>query len=112
MGPIFFACWALTNIFNKSLESGEVPKQWKRAHVSPIFKKGDKKQSENYRPVSLTCVVCKTMESLVRDKLMSHIESNRLFQSINLGLEVDILVLPSCYVFLRTGRGPWTVTKM
>ena len=49
-------------------ESGEVPTQWKRAHGSPIFKKGDKKQPENYRPVSLTCVVCKTMESLVRDK--------------------------------------------
>ena len=63
-------CDALTNIFNKSLESGEVPKQWKRVHVSPIFKKGDKKQPENYRPVSLTCVVCKTMEFLVRDKLM------------------------------------------
>ena len=67
-------CEPLTNIFNKSLESGEVPTQWKRAYVSPIFKKGDKKQPENYRPVSLTCVVCKTMESLVRDNLMSHME--------------------------------------
>ena len=35
---------------------GEVPDQWRQAHVSPIFKKGDKKKAENYRPVSLTCV--------------------------------------------------------
>lgn len=79
-------CESLTRIFNKSLESGEVTTQWRRAHVSPIFKKGDKKQSENWRPVSLTCVVCKSMESLVRDKLISHMENNKLFSAHQFGL--------------------------
>ena len=46
---------------------------------SRVAFKGDKKQPDNYRPVSFTCVVCKTMESLVRDKLMSHMERNKLF---------------------------------
>ena len=49
------------------------------------FQEGIKKRPENYRPVSLTCVVCKTMESLVRDKLMSHMESNRFFSEHQFG---------------------------
>ena len=53
--------------------------------MSPIFKKGDKKQAENYRPVSLTCVVCKVLESIVRNKLMFHMESNNLFSKDQFG---------------------------
>ena len=63
-----FLCEPLARFFNRSLQDGEVPDQWRQAHVSPIYKKGDKKQAENYRPVSLTCVVCKVMESIVREK--------------------------------------------
>lgn len=69
----------LTVLFNKSLNTGQVPKQWKSAYVAPIFKKGDKKKAENYRPVSLTCVICKLLESIVKDHLMSHMEENSLF---------------------------------
>ena len=80
-----FLCEPLARFFNRSLQDGEVPDQWRQAHVSPIFKKGDKKQAENYRPVSLTCVVCKVMESIVRDKLMLHMESNNLFSKDQFG---------------------------
>ena len=48
-------CEPLAGFFNRSLQEDEVPDQWRQAHVSPIFKKGDKKKAENYRPVSLTC---------------------------------------------------------
>ena len=51
----------------------------------PIFERGDKKIAENYRPVSLTCVVCKVLESIVRVKLMFHIESNNLFSKDQFG---------------------------
>ena len=66
-------------LFNKSLSEGVVPEDWKTAIVTPIFKnKGDKKQPCNYRPVSLTSVICKICESLIRDKVMKHLLDNNL----------------------------------
>jgi hypothetical protein len=65
-------------IFNKSLAMGEVPREWKTAHVTPIFKKGTKGDPGNYRPVSLTSVPCKMPESIVKDRLMNHLLENRL----------------------------------
>ena len=56
----------VTLLFNKSLESKQIPKIWKCANISPIFKKGTKDDVNNYRPVSLTCILCKVMESIVR----------------------------------------------
>ena len=51
----------LTHIFQQSLSTGVLPTQWKHAYVTPIFKKGAKTDPTNYRPVSLTSVVCKSM---------------------------------------------------
>ncbi len=70
----------LTVIFNKSLETGEVPEEWKIANVTPIFKKGTKGCPGNYRPVSLTSVPCKLLESIVKDKLMQHLIDNKLIR--------------------------------
>ena len=58
---------ALSTIFNRSLQTGVVPADWKTVHVTPIFKKGSKSKSGNYRPVSLTSIPCKLMESCLRD---------------------------------------------
>lgn len=52
-------------IFDKSLKLGEVPKEWKEANVTPIFKKGSKLERSNYRPVSLTSTICKILESII-----------------------------------------------
>ena len=61
---------------------------------------------ENYRPVSLMCVVCKVLESIVRDKLMFHMESNNLSLRISLVLGAATLVSHSYYMYLRNGRKP------
>ena len=68
----------LYNIFRKSIHQGKLPRGWKIGLVSPIFKKGDRHQAKNYRPVSLTSVVCKIMESIIRDKIMYHLVQNQL----------------------------------
>ena len=57
----------LETIFKKSLSEGVIPLDWKNADVTPIFKKGAKNLAENYRPISLTSVTCKLMESIVKE---------------------------------------------
>ena len=68
----------LAMIFRKSMEQGVVPEEWRQANVIPIFKKGKKSDPGNYRPVSLTSVVCNMMESIIKDDLMAHLDRNKL----------------------------------
>ena len=63
--------YPLSLIFNTSYRTGLIPKEWKHANVVPIHKKGSKASVENYRPISLTCLVMKIFEKLVRNELMS-----------------------------------------
>ena len=69
---------ALAILFNKSMQEGVVPQDWRSANVTPIFKKGVKGNPGNYRPVSLTSIVCKIMESCIRDELVDHLLTNNL----------------------------------
>ena len=57
-------CLPMSIIFNKSISTGEIPKEWKVAEVTAIFKKGNKQEPGNYRPVSLTSISCKILESI------------------------------------------------
>jgi hypothetical protein len=70
----------LAKIYRKSLDSGIVPADWKKAKVVPIFKKGAKSDPGNYRPVSLTSVPCKILESLIKDAMMKHLETEKLIK--------------------------------
>ena len=63
--------WA--QLFRSSLDSSVLPSDWLNDEIVPIFKKGSKQHPCNYRPVTLTAVPCKVLESLVRDQLMEHL---------------------------------------
>lgn len=65
-------------IFTKLLSEGKVPLKWKQAIVVPVHKKGKKDDPANYRPISLTSIVCKIMEKIVRKQLLQHLENNNL----------------------------------
>ena len=71
----------LTKLFKESFESGKIPEDWREAIISPIFKKGSKAKPENYRPVSLTNIVGKLMERIVKNEIMEYIEQNDLMSN-------------------------------
>lgn len=68
----------LARIFQQSIDTGEVPLDWKHANISAVFKKGDKSIAANYRPVSLTSVCCKLFEHIIYSNIMDHLDSNNI----------------------------------
>ena len=63
------------------MESGAVPQDWRDANVTPIFKKGSKNNPSNYRPISLTSIPCKVMESIIKDGVVNYLLRYRLIKS-------------------------------
>ena len=66
----------LTIIFRESMRTSEIPEDWRKAKVTPIYKKGPKGDPGNYRPVSLTSIPCRMLESIIKDKLMEYLANN------------------------------------
>lgn len=66
--------YPLSIIFNACFKSGIIPADWKTANIVPIFKKGSKSNVENYRPISLTSLVLKAFECIIRDELYTKCE--------------------------------------
>ena len=62
-----------SRIFNESLARGDVPDEWRQVNVSPVFKKGEKYDTDNYRPVSLTCICCKNLEHILVSNINKHL---------------------------------------
>ena len=69
----------LSVLFQMSLSESIVPSHWLQAYITAIHKKGAKNLPENYRPVSMTSINCKLMESIVRDNIVNHMTNNDLF---------------------------------
>ena len=65
-------------LFRKTLDMRTLPEDWKIARVTPIFKKGGRKDANNYRPVSLTSQVCKIMERIIKHQVTMHLSDNEL----------------------------------
>ena len=61
---------ALTLLFRNSYQTGTLPLDWKLAHITPVFKKGEQYKAENYHPISLTCIACKMMEHIIASHIM------------------------------------------
>ena len=68
----------LAHVFNMSLQEEIVPLEWKEANIIALFKKGSRNKSVNYRPVSLTSVICKLLEAIIRDHMMDFLIKHKL----------------------------------
>jgi Reverse transcriptase (RNA-dependent DNA polymerase)/Endonuclease-reverse transcriptase len=91
----------LSKLFNSSLESGIVPRDWREAGVTPLFKKGKKSEPQNYRPISLTSLVCKIMESILKDNILSHLDKHQLLRDSQHGFTKGRSCLTALLEFLE-----------
>lgn len=66
-------CSPLAYLFTISFEFSFLPADWLRAYVTPVFKKGDAHDPNNYRPIALTCTLCKVMEVIIKDQMMTYL---------------------------------------
>lgn len=92
-------------LFRKSVDSGCVPLDWKSGDVVPIFKSGSRQSPANYRPVSLTSIPSKVLESFVRDCLLQHMSESELLHPAQHGF----LPKRSCCTQLLEVMEEWTL---
>ena len=95
----------LTLIYDKSLKDGILPDCWKNATVVAIQKKGSKRDVRNYRPVSLTSVICKMLEAIIKNHMLHHLESNSLLSDHQYGFRPG----RSCELQLLRIVNEWTL---
>ena len=76
---------ALTAIFSQSITQAVLPQQWKKAWITPVFKKGGRADPANYRPVSLTSIACKLLEHVVCTHIRGHADRHGILDEANHG---------------------------
>ena len=76
----------LQQIFQRSLDAGELPLDWQKATVSPIFKTGNRSYHANYRPVSLTSITCKMLEHIIHINIIRHLDEYKVLNDEQHGL--------------------------
>lgn len=67
----------LTVLYNKSIQSGAAPLQWKRYHMTPVHKGGGTSDPGNFCPISVVPIMAKTLEKLIANQLCGYLESHR-----------------------------------
>ena len=90
-------------LFRKSIDTGKLPISWKDAHISSAYKSGEKFLPKNYRPISLTSIVRKCLEKLVRDQITTHMEDNNLLTNHH-----GFIKTKSCMTQLLESIEKWT----
>ena len=91
----------IARIFMKSLDTGIVPRLWRQANVVPIFKKGDKAEGSNYRPISLTSVVGKMLEAIIAKEIRKHLDEHHLIKHSQHGFSKGKSCLTNLLSFYR-----------
>ena len=76
---------ALTLIFQTSINQGRIPNDWKSAKIAPVYKKGDRSQPSNYRPISLTSICCKLIEHIIHSSVITHLENHSILTDFQHG---------------------------
>nr|VZI48449.1 unnamed protein product [Spirometra erinaceieuropaei] len=94
----------LSMLFQTSFGTGTLPIDWKLAHITPLHKGGNRAATTNYRPISLTCILCKVMERIIKNELMQFLEVNGLLSNCHHGFRKG----RSCTTNLLQSLQSWT----
>ena len=97
-------------ILKQSLKTGCLPEDWRDANISPIFKRGDRQQTQNYRPISLTSISCKILEHIIVKHILNHFDLHKIFNkflertndflsSLDAKEQVDVTIMDFSEVF-------------
>ena len=79
----------LFKIFKESLEEAAFPEKLKIAKLIPVFKKGDKENVENYRPISIFPVFSNVLERIMYNPLYEYFMNNNLFHENQFGFQIN-----------------------
>ena len=101
-----YICEPVAALFRKSLDTGKLPTVWKKAIVKPMFKGGSQDDAVNYRPVSLTSVLCKVMERIMKEALEQHFKDAGLWHPAQHGFAKG----RSCVTNLLIAKETWAQT--
>ena len=96
-------CIPLASIFEVSFRTSQLPSFWSKAIVVPIFKKGNPLDVNNYRPISLCCISCKIMESIIGEGMINHLHGNNIMTERQYGFSKD----KSCLIQLLHCKNLW-----
>ena len=99
----------ISDLFQSSVNTGTIPTDWREAIVTPVFKKGAKSKPENYRPISLTCILSKVLEHIIVSSIMNPLQhgfrsklscetqllkfTQEIFDSMASGKQTDVAVM-------------------
>ena len=94
-----------------SLHKGIVPFECKEANIIPLFKKGSRNKSVNYRPVSLTSVICKLLETIIMDHMMDFLIKHKLINPFQHGFIKAKSCLTNLLFFVEEIRNGWMMGR-
>ena len=77
------------SLFRQSVGTGCLPASWLKAWITPVYKKGTRCEAENYRPVSLTCVMCKLLEHIMCTHMRAHFDKHGILTPLNHGFRKE-----------------------
>ena len=76
---------AISILFQATLNQGTIPATWKKAVVVPLFKKGSRSSPANYRPISLTAILCKVCEHVIHSTIINHLSDHKILSDAQHG---------------------------
>ena len=87
-----------------SLKTGKVPQEWKRANIMPIYKNGNKEEPLDYRPVSLTSIVCKICEKVIKKQWTDYLERRGIITDKQFGFRTGRSCVTNLFSFYSSDR--------